>query len=300
MDTHEALKSLGYSDWTLLTGSQPHTTLFGVGEVLVFCDACGAGCPDASAFCSKCGRPFIASSSARRRFDTNALTRRQTVLIVLGIVGFLVICGLLTDTSKPTPAEEQTTTTGGSGSYLNQMWNMLTEKATHDCVASRGLGQCETGEELDPFRVRLVLFILDEKEVWLGPDDNGFRTLQPAGADAQRHRAEVLAQSGDYSGAAIYFAQSHVKPTEDLRRLYPDMTAAKLFYENKPNSAVWSAVDNKRWCGDGCWMVWCVIKPDKERNVGPIGGYWEVNLTSKRITTVDKTATQKFFVTDTN
>jgi hypothetical protein len=268
----------------------------------VFCNTCGTECAGASGFCPKCGRAFIPRSSPpfttapQRRFDPNNLTRRQVSLIVLGIVGFLVVCGLLTDTSKPT-SEQATGTTGGSGNYLGQMWNMQTEKATHDCVATRGLGQCETGEELDPFRNRLVLFVLGDREVWLGPDDKGFRTLQPAGADAQHHRAEVLAQSGDYSGAAIYFVQSHVKPTERLWRLYPDMTAARLFYENKPNSAAWSAVDNGRWCGDGCWMVWCYIKPIKDQNLGPLAGYWQVNLNRKSISVVDKTATEKFFIT---
>ena len=267
----------------------------------MFCNACGAECPDASTFCSKCGQAFIPSSptsfpvATRPRFDVNNLTRPQIALIVLLIVGFLVVCGILTDTSKP--GSEQQASTSGSGTYLDQLWNTQTDKATHDCVATRGVGQCETGEELNPFRNRLVLFVLDDKEVWLSPDDNGFRTLQPAGADHQRHRAEVLAQLGDYSGTAIYLVQGRVNPTQYLSSLYPDLTASKLFYDNKLNSFAWSAVDNSRWCGAGCWMVWCFMKTDKNRNFGPADGYWQVNVNTKSVSVVDKTATQKFFTT---
>ncbi len=106
----------------------------------MFCNVCGTECPDVSRFCCKCGQPLNASPSrtpanvqqppnfpvskanwtgfqpaAKGRFDANNLRRGQAALIVLGIVAFLVICGLLTDTSKPTSEQE----TGPSGTSRN-------------------------------------------------------------------------------------------------------------------------------------------------------------------------------------
>jgi hypothetical protein len=40
--------------------------------------------------------------------DVNNLTTRQGCLIVLGIAAFLVICGVLTDTSRPTTSPDST------------------------------------------------------------------------------------------------------------------------------------------------------------------------------------------------
>jgi hypothetical protein len=137
------------------------------------------------------------------------------------------------------------------------------------------------------------LFQTAGKGAWLSSDDQGFRTLRPEGIDGLGHRAEILAGLGDYSEMAIYLVQRHIKPTSYLTDIDPDLDAIKLLFESE-----WSAVDNKRWCGDGCWMVWCEIKPDeKPKNIGPIAGYWEVDVTTKRITVVDGTATPKFFTT---
>jgi hypothetical protein len=99
----------------------------------VFCNSCAAPIAAESRFCNSCGAPVAASpirpginaslsamhvqrtsatggslketkdsTSILRGMDVNNLTSRQAWLIVAGIVAFLVICGVLTDTSKPT------------------------------------------------------------------------------------------------------------------------------------------------------------------------------------------------------
>jgi hypothetical protein len=209
------------------------------------------------------------------------------------------------DSDKPSPsstAQEQSAPSelgrgaqrireAGDNNFADRIFSMQTEKAMRDCGAAGGPENCETGEELEPFRHRLVLFLVADKEAWLSPADEGFRTLRPASIDDQRHRAEILAESGDYSQTAIITVQAHIMPTDFLMQLYPSWTIPKLFYENK-----WSAIDDKQWCGDGCWMVWCEVKLDKPQNaIGPIAGYWEVNLNTKTIKVVDGSATARFF-----
>jgi hypothetical protein len=284
----------------------------------VFCNTCGTECSNSNRFCYQCGQPLaipaltntdtntpssfpdpVPISSAtptKRGFDVNNRTAWQGFLVVFGIVGFMITCGLLVDSSKHTVGQA-TSSSSTSENHLDHLWNTQSEKAMHDCVATRGPEGCRTPEEIDPFRERLVLFLVDDKGTWFSPDDKEFRSFQAAGADAQRHRAEVLAGLGDYSGTAIYLVQNRIKPTQQLSSLYPDLTASKLFYDNKLNSFVWAAVDNSQWCGSGCWMVWCFMRTDKNRNFGPAGGYWQVDVNTKTVTAVDKTATQKYFTT---
>jgi len=85
----------------------------------MFCHACGAECHDSNRFCAKCGYLFNAAptptsmnsepkpATAKNRFDANNLTGRQAFLIVLGIVAFLIVCGLLTDTATRTAGNQQ-------------------------------------------------------------------------------------------------------------------------------------------------------------------------------------------------
>lgn len=115
----------------------------------------------------------------------------------------------------------------------------------------------------------------------------------------RRRETQITSRRGrerlpsDYREIAIDLVRSHIQPTGLLRSIEPDVTTAKLFQENE-----WSALDNKSWCGDGCWMVWCEIKlSDTQKNIGPIAGYWEVNVKTKTIKVVDGTATPKFFTT---
>lgn len=217
-------------------------------------------------------------------------------IIAIVVVAILVSSSSDKQHSNNTPSASTASEQPEPGNYLDRLYSLQSEKATSDCTATRGPEDCGTPEGLEPFRRRLVLFLVADKEAWLSPNDVGFRSLQPDGKDAQQHRADILAELGDYSGMAIYLVQSHIKPTEYLWSIYPDLTAEKLFYENKVNSAVWSAVDHKHWCGDGCWMVWVWMKPDK--NHRPVSGCWEVNLTTKRIKVVDETATPFFTATN--
>jgi hypothetical protein len=120
----------------------------------VFCPKCGVELPDDSQFCRKCGQPLNASPSAttagvqqsptfpvskanwtgfkptaKGRFDAKNLRSGQVALIVLGIMAFLIICGLLTDTSKPA-AEQATVPSGPSTNFGNSAQRMSSATAS--------------------------------------------------------------------------------------------------------------------------------------------------------------------------
>jgi hypothetical protein len=225
--------------------------------------------------------------------------RNNTLRYVAIVIAILVVLAVASNKAPSSNGEQNSKESlpssampnGVEPNELERIFNLQTEKAMHDCAAAKSSENCETGEDLAPFRRRLDMFLVDGKQVYLNPDDDGFRSLPPYGADGQRIRASILADLGDYSQAAIIAVQTHIMPTDFLMNLYPSWTIPKLFYENK-----WSAIDDKQWCGDGCWMVWCEIKPDKPQNtIGPIAGYWEVNLNTNTIKVVDGSATARFF-----
>lgn len=121
--------------------------------------------------------------------------------------------------------------------------------------------------------------------------DSGYGTKTITFTPLDKPTVPVIAELSDDSATAIDLVQSRIKPTDDLRTLDPDVTTTNLSNEFK-----WSAVDNKGWCGDGCWMVWCEIKPrKKQKYIGPVSGYWDVNIKTKTLKVTDGTTTAKFF-----
>ena len=132
----------------------------------MFCNVCGIEGPDASRFCWKCGQPLNATPSltpvqqprqipglkpvAKGRFDVNNLTSGQAALIVLGIVAFLVICGLLTDTSKPT-AEQETrasTTSTYRDAFISKVQSLM-NKADAEANPTRLVHPTVSGNPAD-------------------------------------------------------------------------------------------------------------------------------------------------------
>lgn len=194
-----------------------------------------------------------------------------------------------------------------NGGSLDDQWKLQSDTAMRNCIAvsrTRSEGhnepqQCESPEDLQPFRDRLVLFLVADKEVWLSPDDVGFQSLQPYSGDDQRKRASILARIDSYSKLAIALVQSHIAPTEYLRSIWPGVTMAKLI-----NHSAWTVVDNSRWC-EGCWMVTCTVnevKPEERLNnsgrIYGVYGIWEAKVDAGTIAVADdRTATSKFFAT---
>jgi hypothetical protein len=119
----------------------------------------------------------------------------------------------------------------GSKNDLDLKWAMKNEKATHDCIEVRGPQNCGTGEDLQPFRDRLVLFLVADKEVWLSPEDEGFRSLQPYSIDHQRKRETLLAALGDYSSTTIDSIQNSAARPQQITEVQNDKVVVRPSFD---------------------------------------------------------------------
>lgn len=145
----------------------------------MFCSACGAKYQDSDRFCPNCGHQFGAAPSLANTsvvkpkpvtqggFDVNHLTGKQISLIVLGIVAFLIVCGLLTDTSKPTSDQEKSQAISAIQQRYRPSSRLMTlNPDTHDAywLAFKNPAECDYPEHKNCWKVTYYVSVMPEAE----------------------------------------------------------------------------------------------------------------------------------------